>query len=94
MNRLRAPERTWEAVESYFNELLIPSDPILDAAMKAIDAAGLPSIASRRTKAGCFGFWRACRVRGTFWKLARLAGTARFGSRGRWSRRPNDHIGI
>lgn len=44
MNRLRAPERTWEAVESYFNEWLIPSDPILDAAMKAIDAAGLPTI--------------------------------------------------
>jgi predicted O-methyltransferase YrrM len=44
MNKLRAPERQWEAVESYFNDLLIPSDPILDAAMKAIDAAGLPSI--------------------------------------------------
>lgn len=44
MDRLRAPERTWEAVESYFNEWLIPSDPILDAAMKAIDAAGLPTI--------------------------------------------------
>ena len=44
MNRLRAPERTWNEIENYFNELLIPSDAILDAAMKAIDAAGLPSI--------------------------------------------------
>jgi predicted O-methyltransferase YrrM len=44
MNRLMAPERQWNAVESYFNELLTPSDAILDAAMKAIDAAGLPSI--------------------------------------------------
>jgi predicted O-methyltransferase YrrM len=44
MNRLRAAERTWEAVESYFNERLTPSDAILDAAMKAIDAAGLPAI--------------------------------------------------
>jgi predicted O-methyltransferase YrrM len=44
MNRLMAPERQWNAVENYFNELLTPSDAILDAAMKAIDAAGLPSI--------------------------------------------------
>jgi predicted O-methyltransferase YrrM len=44
MNRLRAPERTWEAVENYFNELLIPPDPILDAATKAIDAAGIANV--------------------------------------------------
>ncbi len=44
MNRLSAPERQWEAVESYFNERLTPSDAVLDAAMKAIEAAGLPSI--------------------------------------------------
>jgi predicted O-methyltransferase YrrM len=44
MNRLHAPERQWNEVENYFSDLLIPSDPILDAAMKAIDAAGLPSI--------------------------------------------------
>jgi predicted O-methyltransferase YrrM len=44
MDRLRAPERTWEAVENYFNELLIPPDPILDATIEAIDAAGLPSV--------------------------------------------------
>ncbi len=44
MNRLRAPERQWEAVESYFNKLLIPSDPILEAATKAIDAAGIANV--------------------------------------------------
>jgi predicted O-methyltransferase YrrM len=44
MDRLRAPERTWEAVENYFNELLIPPDPILYATLEAIDAAGLPSV--------------------------------------------------
>jgi predicted O-methyltransferase YrrM len=44
MDRLRAPERTWEAVENYFNELLIPPDPVLDAALEAIDAGGLPSV--------------------------------------------------
>ncbi len=44
MNRLRAAERQWNEVENYFNELLTPSDAILDAATKAIDAAGLPSI--------------------------------------------------
>jgi predicted O-methyltransferase YrrM len=44
MNKLRAPERQWDAVESYFNELLIPPDPILDAATKAIDAAGIANV--------------------------------------------------
>lgn len=44
MNTLRPPEEQWDAVENYFNELLTPSDPILDAATEAIDAAGLPSI--------------------------------------------------
>jgi predicted O-methyltransferase YrrM len=44
MDRLRAAERTWEAVEEYFNELVIPPDPVLDAAIEAIDAAGLPSV--------------------------------------------------
>jgi predicted O-methyltransferase YrrM len=44
MNKLHAPERQWDAVEDYFNDLLIPSDAILDAATKAIDAAGIANV--------------------------------------------------
>lgn len=38
------PQQTWDAVESYLNGLLTPADPILKAAMEAIDAAGLPQV--------------------------------------------------
>jgi predicted O-methyltransferase YrrM len=34
----------WTAVDSYINGLLVPSDPVLEAALKASDAAGLPQI--------------------------------------------------
>jgi predicted O-methyltransferase YrrM len=35
----------WTAIDAYFNGLLLPADPVLDAALKASDAAGLPPIA-------------------------------------------------
>ena len=38
-------EETWAAVERYVDGLLIPSDPVLDAAVAASEAAGLPDIA-------------------------------------------------
>jgi predicted O-methyltransferase YrrM len=34
----------WTAVDQYINGLLVPSDPVLDAALEASTAAGLPSI--------------------------------------------------
>ena len=37
------PDR-WQAVDEYITGLLIPPDPVLDAALAASDAAGLPSI--------------------------------------------------
>jgi predicted O-methyltransferase YrrM len=37
-------DKTWSAVEAYFEEQLIPSDPALEAALQASHAAGLPSI--------------------------------------------------
>jgi predicted O-methyltransferase YrrM len=37
-------EDTWSAVESYFEGKLIAADPVLDAALAATEAAGLPSI--------------------------------------------------
>ena len=38
-------EETWAAVEKYVDGLLIPSDPVLQAAVAASEAAGLPDIA-------------------------------------------------
>lgn len=38
-------EEIWAAVESYVDGLLIPADPVLDAAVAASEAAGLPEIA-------------------------------------------------
>ena len=34
----------WTAVDNYFNDLLIPADPALDAALQATAAAGMPAI--------------------------------------------------
>ena len=38
-------ENQWTEVYQYFSERLIPSDPILDSALEASKAAGLPAIA-------------------------------------------------
>jgi predicted O-methyltransferase YrrM len=38
-------QQTWTAVDDYINHHLVPSDPVLDAALAACTAAGLPAIA-------------------------------------------------
>ncbi|MDP9013310.1 MAG: O-methyltransferase [Pseudomonadota bacterium] len=37
-------DKTWSAVDAYFEEHLIPADAALEAALRASEAAGLPSI--------------------------------------------------
>jgi predicted O-methyltransferase YrrM len=37
-------QELWTAVDRYVSEVIVPSDPSLDAALAASDAAGLPSI--------------------------------------------------
>ena len=37
-------KQLWTAVDQYTTELLLPPDPVLDAALAASEAAGLPSI--------------------------------------------------
>jgi predicted O-methyltransferase YrrM len=37
-------EELWTAVDGYINSQLVPSDPALEGALEACDAAGLPSI--------------------------------------------------
>lgn len=44
-NRKSKPEKTWEEVDRYVCDLLIPADPILEAARAASAEAGLPDIA-------------------------------------------------
>jgi len=44
-NTKRKPEQLWTSVESYLDNLLIPPDPVLQAAREASAAAGLPDIA-------------------------------------------------
>ncbi|MDT7683914.1 MAG: hypothetical protein QOG57_4224 [Pseudonocardiales bacterium] len=38
-------DERWAAVDNYFGDLMIGEDPVLDAALTASDAAGLPPIA-------------------------------------------------
>ncbi len=37
-------QEQWSAVDTYITDLLVPSDPALDAALAASDAGGLPAI--------------------------------------------------
>jgi predicted O-methyltransferase YrrM len=37
-------QEQWTAVDQYINEMLVPSDPVLEAAVRASTDAGLPSI--------------------------------------------------
>ena len=37
-------QEQWTAVDRYFSDLLVPSDPVLDAVLAASAAAGLPAI--------------------------------------------------
>lgn len=40
----------WAAVNDYVADYLLPQDPVLDAALAASDAAGLPSGTSSSTR--------------------------------------------
>jgi predicted O-methyltransferase YrrM len=37
-------QESWTAIDRYVTDLLLPQDPVLDEALRASDAAGLPSI--------------------------------------------------
>ena len=44
------PEQRWTAVDRYIADLLLPPDPVLEAALQASSNAGLPSIAVSPTQ--------------------------------------------
>jgi predicted O-methyltransferase YrrM len=44
MTQPRTDQELWTAVDRYIADVIVPSDPSLDAALAASDAAGLPSI--------------------------------------------------
>src|SRR5260221_11367153 len=56
----------WAAVDEYLTDLLFPSDPILEAALKDSDAAGLPAISVTQTQGKIL------------WLFARLVGARNF----------------
>jgi predicted O-methyltransferase YrrM len=39
-----SPEQQWTAVDNYINNLLVPTDPVLEAALQVSVTAGLPAI--------------------------------------------------
>lgn len=43
MKRLQT-DALWTAIDDYFNHAFVASDPVLDAALRATEAAGLPAI--------------------------------------------------
>lgn len=44
MTQSRTEQELWSAVDRYISDSLVPSDPVLDAALDASNAAGLPAI--------------------------------------------------
>src|SRR5262245_37575658 len=44
MTQPKIDQELWTAVDRYIADAIVPSDPSLDAALAASDAAGLPSI--------------------------------------------------
>src|SRR3954469_4726299 len=44
MDQKQENQDQWTAVDRYINDLLVPSDPALDAALETSAAAGLPAI--------------------------------------------------
>ncbi len=47
---------TWDAVDAYFADLLLPSDSVLDSALAESAAAGLPEIAVAPNQGALLGF--------------------------------------
>ena len=74
-------EKLWDAVESYFGETLVPSDPALDAALAASDAAGLPPIGVAPSHGKLLQLLARLQSARKSWRSARSAATAPSGWR-------------
>ncbi len=80
----RMTQDVWTAVDKYITDLLVPSDPALEAALQASSAAGLPSIQVSPVQGKFLHLLaRACGARARCWRSARWAATAPFGLPGR-----------
>ena len=77
----------WTTVDQFITDLLVPSDPVLDAALQSSVAAGLSHRStSRRIKGSCCTSSRACAGRNGFLRSGPSVATARSGWRGRCRR--------
>ena len=74
-------QETWSNVDKYFTDLLVPSDPALNAALADTDAAGLPqhNVAPNQGKL----LQLLAKICGARTILERWAAIAPFGSRER-----------
>lgn len=73
----------WNRVDAYFSATLVPSDDVLDAALAASEAAGLPAINVAPNQGKLLQILATIRGAGAFSRSARSAATARSGWRAR-----------
>lgn len=69
----------WNQVDAYFSATLVPSDAVLDAALAASDAAGLPAINVAPNQGKLLQLLATIAARDGFSKSVRSAATARSG---------------
>ena len=75
-------KQLWTAVDQYTTDLLLPPDPVLDAALAASDAAGLPSISVSPSQGKLLMMLAKLANASRFWRSVRWADTAASGLRG------------
>lgn len=71
---------TWTAVDRYVSQMLIPPDPILDAVLRANEAAGLPPHHVSPSQGKLLYLLARLSEAGRIWRSAPSAGTAPSGS--------------
>jgi len=64
----------WTAVDGYFNDLLIPSDPVLEAVLVASEAAGLPAINVAPNQGKLLHLWARMQGARTILEIGTLGG--------------------
>ena len=81
MKRLET-DALWMAVDDYFNGLLVPGEPALDAALQATEEARLPPISVAPNQGKLLMLLAAPSARAASWRSAHSGATVRSGLRG------------
>src|SRR3979411_2632885 len=67
-------EALWTAVDEYITKILVPPDPMLDAALEASDDAGLPAIQVTPTQGKLLPLLARLQVAGKILEIGTLGG--------------------